>query len=140
MPDLFQSQILTMTSGLFGFGMGQSDSGLPAVNAPAVVYPHDTAPTATAPDDSTNLPTEASIQCTLTPAPDLKLQRRDPIANPEKLSPVIPSDIQVQETTAPQTEPLPAMVECGGISSCPTGYKRFIIAMRCWCRLDGGSR
>ncbi|OQU94084.1 hypothetical protein CLAIMM_00496 [Cladophialophora immunda] len=107
------------------------EEGDPAVRAPAAVYPHDTALTATATDDNTATSCNPSTQTALTAAADLKFQRRDEDTG------VIPPAVRSQETTLPPANPTP--YPCAGlVQPCDPGYKVLLFNGLCICYYLGG--
>lgn len=110
-----------------------------AVRAPATVYPHDTTPTPTS-TEAVAAPVsnqaKALSPSTLSTSTLLHLQARDAEADAEAEIPDIPSSVQQEESTGvPGQLPTAApIVDCGGLSSCPPNYNRYLLMGMCWCR------
>ncbi|KAJ4522721.1 hypothetical protein HRR78_000208 [Exophiala dermatitidis] len=98
------------------------DTGIGAVRGPATVYPHDTFPTSILRDQITS------------PAL-LKHQPRN--ALPEVDEEAIPSSLKTMEASGPPVDAgsLTPSLPCSGLSSCPKGYKTYLLMGMCWCRL-----
>ncbi|EXJ77875.1 hypothetical protein A1O3_09034 [Capronia epimyces CBS 606.96] len=113
------------------------DTGLGAVKIPATVYPHDTPPTATLSNDDTDPPSNPLLPCVATSSKGFRHQPRNALPNPAEDNEVIPSSLQAMEASAPpvETSSLPEALLCTGLSSCPKGYKTYILMGLCWCRL-----
>lgn len=112
------------------------DTGLEAVKVPATVYPHDTTPTATLRDNVANSQSNIVPPCTVTGLTTLAHQRRNALPNPAEDMEAIPSSLKAQEASAPpvETSSLPIALPCAGLSSCPKGYKTYIMMGLCSCR------
>ena len=101
------------------------ETGVPAVKAPAAVYPHDT--------DSPPTPTMFSIAITH------DLRARNAMPNPDDNVANIPPEYKSLETDRPpdaSATPLPEIVLCQGLSQCPPEYFAFFEGSACYCRLN----
>ena len=116
----------------------RKDTALRAVDIPAAVYPHDTSSVSTATCDTATARSDTRTQSTISVAPELKLQRRNPDANPDDLAGAIPSTAKSQESTAPQSTIPETIIQClPSIGrECPSGYTMFLYVTICWCRLN----
>lgn len=111
------------------------DTGIGAVRGPATVYPHDTFPTSILRDQSNDLSSNTIQPCTVTSPALLKHQPRN--ALPEVDEEAIPSSLKTMEASGPPVDAgsLTPSLPCSGLSSCPKGYKTYLLMGMCWCRL-----
>ncbi|KAL2444291.1 hypothetical protein ABEF95_016382 [Exophiala dermatitidis] len=111
------------------------DTGIGAVRGPATVYPHDTFLTSILRDQSNDLSSNTIQPCTVTSPALLKHQPRN--ALPEVDEEAVPSSLKTMEASGPPVDAgsLTPSLPCSGLSSCPKGYKTYLLMGMCWCRL-----